>query len=200
MNFPKQSLSAEDHVSVRIIDADYPPKMRVYDEDNYTRFGITLDYQIENPTQESIKITYICAPFPFPRLNINLLNQSLKVEQLYIIELIAGERFISSGIRNDSQAFAFEIFGYTNMSLPQGTYELWLDYTNCSYVSVPVKTDKLIIDVTETSVTYYFDYNNEARIVYPQQLINGANFLFVPTILALIIVYKVKRKKEGTSK
>ena len=191
-----QISAEEDYLVVRVVDANYPLKMRVFDDDNYTRFGITLDYQIENPTQSSIKVTYVCGPFPFPRFKTNLLNKSLEVEQLFIVEWIAGEHFINPGIRNKSQAFAFEISGHENKSLPRGNYEFWLDYTNCSYVPVIVVTEKMYLDVNETSITYYFDYNNESRVFsVPEQTNYQTPLIIISSFLVAVLIRRRNQRK-----
>lgn len=186
----------DDYIIIRVVDANYPPKMRVNEEENYTRFGLDLHYQIENPTQSPVNVTYSCAPYPFPLMNIKLRNKSLEVKQLFIVEWVFGNKLINPGIRNNSIAIAFEIYGHTNLSLPQGNYEFWLDYTNCSYVLLPVITEKMYIDVTETNITYYFDYNDESRVVSSLQQTYYPESLLVFTFLFGVNVYRRRNRRK----
>ncbi|MCG3220197.1 MAG: hypothetical protein H7641_02355 [Candidatus Heimdallarchaeota archaeon] len=198
--FFQVSAEEEEYLIVRIVDAEYPPRVYIREERNYTGYTFTVVYQIENPTSLPITIPYVCGPYPFPYLRTNLRDKSLRVFLGFIIEWVAGETIIQPGFREDSYKFGFEIENYFNESLPLGNYKMWFDFTNCSFSPVPVVTEKMYIDVTETSVTYYFDYNNETRIVYPRQIINGANFFFISTILSLVLINRVIRKNNGISK
>jgi hypothetical protein len=200
---PFQISAEEDYLIVRVIDADYPPSRAIYEELNLTTFSFTLDYQVENPTHSHIEVTYLCAPFPFPRLKANLLNKSLEVRQLFIVEWVMGEYIIAPGLKNDRYIFAFDIIGYKNRSLPQGKYELWFDFTNCSSVPVPVVTEKLIIHIAQTNISYYFEYNNDTRIVSPRITI-AANYspftLLISTIFVLIFIKDEYFKKKQNQK
>lgn len=190
--FPTIPARAEDDfLIVRVIDASYPPSRAVYEELNLTTFSFTLDYQVENPTHSHIKVTYVCGLYPFPRLKTNLLNKSLEVRQLFIVEMVMGEHIIAPGIKNDRYIFAFDIIGYKNRSLPQGKYELWFDFTNCSSVPVPVVTEKLIIYIAQTNISYYFEYNNDTRIVSPRITLT-ANYLPFSFIIPLLVVMTFK--------
>ncbi|MHA1952417.1 MAG: hypothetical protein ACXAAM_00570 [Candidatus Heimdallarchaeaceae archaeon] len=190
--------ATEDYVIVRVMDASFPPLMGVDEERNYTLFGFTVDYQIENPTQSGITIDFVCGPFPFPRLKTNLVNKTLEVYQAFSVEWVAGQYIIRPGIKDETYSFYFEVHYHLNKSLPLGRYELWFDYTNCSTSPVPVVTEKLIIDVTETTIAYSFEYNNDTRVVSPKQTIEVANFeipLYVFSLLLLVRAYVIRNRK-----
>ncbi len=191
---PIQIHAEEDHLIIRVIDANYPPSMPVYDRYNYTSFIFTLKYQIENPTQSSIKVTYGCSIFPYPRLKTNLVNKSLVVEQFTIIVFTSGEKFINPGVKNRSFEYIFDIYDYENKSLPHGTYELWFDYGYCSSVPVPVVTERMFIYVNETSIIYHFEFNNETRIV--SSLDQTANPIFFPLAFFFLIIAICKFRKR----
>ncbi|NPD90308.1 MAG: hypothetical protein HGN29_16470 [Asgard group archaeon] len=191
--------AAEDYLIVSVVDASFPPSMSVKEQWNFTRFGFAIDYKIENPTQSDIIIDYVCAPFPFPRLKTNLVNQTLEVYQFFIVEWVMGQYTIRPGIRYETYPCYFEIYYHLNKSLPLGRYEWWFDYTNCSTCPVPVVTEKLIIQVTETTISYFFEYNNETRVVSPTQTIEVADFelpLYVFSLLFLVRAY-LKRKRRN---
>ncbi|MHA1954913.1 MAG: hypothetical protein ACW96U_13305 [Candidatus Heimdallarchaeaceae archaeon] len=196
MILPVFQISADsDHLITRIVDADYPPRIRIDEEWNYTRFGFDIVYQIENPTQSDITIVYFSDPYPFPRLTTNLENKSLSVQQAFILETISGESIIHPGIKNETYIFYFEVDNYLNENLPVGRYDLWLDYTNTSVSPVPVVTEKLIIRVTRTNITYFFEYSEENRIVSTLQT-TDYQFSFLFICLSLVIIYSVNKKKR----
>ncbi|NPD88189.1 MAG: hypothetical protein HGN29_05680 [Asgard group archaeon] len=195
---PLQLCAEDEYLVISVIDASFPPRFRIYEELNFTRFSFDIDYQVNNPTHSDVVITFICTPFPFPRLKVNLENKTLLVLQAFIIEPFPGEYILSPGIWYESYLFSFEIDNYLNESPPLGEYEMWFDYTNCSTCPVPVVTEKLIIDVTETNIIYFFENNNETRVVSPTQTIEVADFelpFYVFSLLLLVRVY-VKRKRR----
>ncbi|MHA1954719.1 MAG: hypothetical protein ACW96U_12315, partial [Candidatus Heimdallarchaeaceae archaeon] len=92
-----------------------------------------------------------------------------------------------------------------NSSLPLGNYEFWFDYVGCGSVPVPVTTEKMYVDVTETSVTYYFDYDNESRVVSPRTQIEVNNYpiTFISSFLFLLVIFRtlnLKRKNHYLKK
>jgi hypothetical protein len=193
--------SADNNLIVRVVDASFPPSMNVDEQWNLTLFGFDINYQIENPTQSSIIIDYVCAPYPFPRLKTNLVNKSLEVYQFFIVEWVMGQSIVHPGIRYETYPCYFEIYYHLNNSLPLGRYEWWFDYTNCSTCPILVVTKKLIIQVTETNIAYFFEYNNETRVVSPVQTIEVAGFeipFYVFSFLLLVQEY-VKRKRRKKS-
>ncbi|NPD89586.1 MAG: hypothetical protein HGN29_12775 [Asgard group archaeon] len=198
--YPSVKISAaEDYLIVRVVDASFPPLMGVDEKRNYTLFGFTVDYQIENPTQSWITIDFVCAPYPFPRLKTNLVNKTLEVYQAFSVEWVMGQHTFRPGIKKETYNFYFEIWYHLNKSLPLGRYELWFDYTNCSTCPVPVVTEKLIIDVSETTIIYFFEYNNDTRVVSPTQTIEVADFeipFYVFSLLFLVRAY-LKRKRRN---
>ncbi|MCG3217076.1 MAG: hypothetical protein KAS63_10145 [Candidatus Heimdallarchaeota archaeon] len=186
---PIRTFAEDEYLIVRIVDADYPPSVKVQEDKHRTTFTFFIDYQTENPTSSPINVTYVCGPYPFPYLRTNLRDKSLKATHIFSVQWPAGETSIQPGFRNDSQYLSFRVENYVNESLPLGTYELWFDYTNCSSSPVPVVTEKMYIDVTETSVTYYFDYNNESRVVSSLQQTDYIESLFIICLLLVVKVY-----------
>ncbi|NPD89044.1 MAG: hypothetical protein HGN29_09975 [Asgard group archaeon] len=184
---PIRSTAEDEYLIVRIMDADYPIRANMHEDENLTGFTVTMDIQIENPSSSPIIVPFVCAPFPFPYLRTNLRDKSLKVFQSIYIEWVAGEYAVQSGIKNETYKFYFEIDNYVNDSLPIGNYKMWFDYTNCSLSPVPVITEKMYIDVTETSVTYYFDWNNTSRIVSPKITLE-VNYLLTSLITTFFLV------------
>lgn len=187
---PIQSYAEDEYLVVRIVDADYPPETYVHKDKDNTGFIINVHYQVENPTSSPIIIPYSCGPYPFPYIRINLRDKSLRVIRHYLIEWVAGETTLQPGYRNGSYMIYFVIENYVNESLPLGNYKFWFDYTNCSSSPVPVITEKLYLDVTENSVAYYFDYNNETRIVSSLQQTNYTIFFSSTSFLLLLVLCK----------
>jgi hypothetical protein len=190
---PIQTSAEEDYLIVRIVDVDSAPKPSKNIEQNLTLFTIFISYQTVNPTSSEIIIDYSCAPLPFPYLRTNLRDKNLKVRLRYYYQWIAGDTTIPPGTRNASKYFSFDVLDYVNTSLPLGTYEIWYDYTNCSSSPVPVITEKLYLDVTETSIIYYFDYNNETRIV---STLHQTNYIEPLLIISIVLITTISRKKN----
>ncbi|NPD87574.1 MAG: hypothetical protein HGN29_02555 [Asgard group archaeon] len=179
----------EEYLIVRVLDAEYPPRVRASEQGDYTLFSFTLQIQIENPTQSVIQGPYVCSPIPFPRLQTNLENKSLEVSATMVLEGTVGNLSIQPGNRNESKYFGIHVENYVNESLPLGVYELWFDFTNCSYVPVPVVTEKMFIFVTPSNITYYFEYNDETRVVSPS--LQETNFS-VSVFISFFIVVAIK--------
>ena len=194
---PMQINAEEDYLIVRVVDADYPPSVKVQEDKHRTTFTFFIDYQTENPTSSPINVTYVCGPYPFPYLRTNLRDKSLKATHIFSVQWPAGETSIQPGFRNDSQYLSFRVENYVNESLPLGTYEMWFDYTNCSSSPVPVITEKMYIDVTETSVTYYFDYNDESRIVSSLQETNYLSIFFIIPPISIAVSYMRWKQRKG---
>jgi hypothetical protein len=165
---PIETLAEEDHLITRILEADYPPDVYVATKNPVTLFEFKVGIQIENPTQSDVEVNFVCTPLPFPQVNTTLKNNTLTVSQDAVFEWVVGEYFLPPGKIDMSASIAFWIEPYQNTSLPLGVYEFWFDYIFCGSVPVPVITEKMYVDVSETTVTYYFDYNNESRIVSPK--------------------------------
>ena len=193
---PNRTFAEEEYLIIRIVDADYPPETYVHKDKDNTGFIINVHYQVENPTSSPIIIPYSCGPYPFPYIRINLRDKSLRVIRHYLIEWVAGETTLQPGYRNGSYMIYFVIENYVNESLPLGNYKFWFDYTNCSTSPVPVVTEEMYIDVTETSVTYFFDYNNETRIVSSLQQTYYPESLLVFTFLFGVNVYKRRNRRK----
>ncbi len=166
-------------------------------EENFTRFTAIIYYQTVNPTSSAINVDYTCAPLPFPYMRANLRDKSLKVRLKFYVQWIAGDTIILPSTRNASYSLSFEILDYINKSLPLGTYEMWFDYTNCSVSPVPVVTERLYIDVTETNITYYFDYNNETRVVSSLQQTSSFSFSILGSFFVVLvaIIYRKYKKR-----
>ena len=194
---PMQINAEEDYLIVRVVDADYPPSVKVQEDKHRTTFTFFIDYQTENPTSSPINVTYVCGPYPFPYLRTNLRDKSLKATHIFSVQWPAGETSIQPGFRNDSQYLSFRVENYVNESLPLGTYEIWFDYTNCSSSPVPVITEKLYLDVTETSVTFYFDYNNETRIVSSLEKTSHSLPLYIFSSFVIAVLFRRRYQKTG---
>ncbi len=190
--------SGEEHLVVRIVDAEYPPYVRIYENENYTIFSIDVDLQIENPTESTFNLTFICSPIPYPHLESNLINKSLEVGTTILYEWIAGEGIIPPGTKNQSYDFTILIADYENKQLPLGEYTLWFDYTNCSYVSIPVITEKMHISVSETNITYYFECNNTTK-TFTIEKANYKLWFSISSIFLLVVGFrflKATKSKE----
>ncbi|MHA1397677.1 MAG: hypothetical protein ACTSSF_08230 [Candidatus Heimdallarchaeaceae archaeon] len=189
---PLQIYAEEEHLIVRIIDAEYPPDILMFNDSYQTLFEFRVQLQIENPTQSIIQGVYVCSPFPFPHLKANLENSSLNIELDVLFEWPIGNFSIPPGTENRSAYLDFWISPYQNQHLPTGEYEIWFDFTNCSYVPVPVITKKMFIYVTEINVTYLFEYNNELRVVFPKPQETDYNVAALATFILLVVLrYKV---------
>jgi hypothetical protein len=199
--FPAMRISAEDsYIHIRVTDANFPPKTRVYEDLNFTRFSFDMDYQIVNPTQSEIIITFSSSPFPFPRLKTNLENKTLDVYQAFIIEPVPGEYALQPGIKNESFLFSIEIDNYIDENLPLGRYELWFDYTNTSSSPVPVETKKMLIHVSDTNISYTFEHSNEIRIVSSIQETNlNLEYYLIPWIVVTFFSLRRINRRNSNS-
>ncbi len=161
-----QVFSEEEYLIVRIVNANFPPRVLINNVNHFSLFEFETQIQIENPTQSNIKVDYICSPSPFPCLQTNLENKSLSVSLAVYIEGVGGSYNIPPGITSAFAFFAFFIEPYENEYLPLGNYIFWFDYVECCSVSVPVFTEKLNIHVSQSNVTYFFEYNNSTEVYY----------------------------------
>jgi len=194
-------LADEGYLIVRVVDVDYPPLVYIFTDGHYTGFEFLFHIEIENPTQSVINVTYSCSPTPFPHLRAKLEDNSLdatistQYEWLYPKNLT-----IPPGIEKRYHYSSIIILNYENDHLPLGEYELWFDYTNCSYSYVPVITQSMFIYVTENSTIFFYEYNNETEIVSTIQNTEATNFnLVFPIIpfLIVIVLYRRITKKKG---
>ena len=102
-------LADNDYLIVRIVDADYPPEIYIHEELNFTLFAFTVYYQIENPTQSTIYVDYICSPIPFPWLEANLIDDNITANLGFGVEWVGGSYECTPGIYEGSYAFTIEI-------------------------------------------------------------------------------------------
>jgi len=181
--------SGEEHLVVRIVDAEYPPNVRIYENGNYTLFSFDVDLQIENPTESTFNFTFVCTPIPFPHLESDLINKSLETETTVLYEWVAGEGLIPPGTKNQSYDFTILITNYENEQLPSGEYTLWFDYTFCSYVSIPVITEKMHIIVSESNITYFFEYNNNTK-TFTIEKTNYTLWFSISSIFLLVVGFR----------
>ena len=193
-------MAEDQYLIVRIVDADFPPSVTIFTDGNYTGFSLRFYMEIENPTSSNIDITYWCSPLPYPHLKANLENQSLETTITSIIEPLAPKNYsMPPGIEERSHPSAIIVFDYEEGQLPLGEYEIWYDYTDCSYTHVPVITYSMFINVTEDKISYFYEYNNETRVVSTVQFTDETNFGIVyVTIQSLIILSlsnSLRRKK-----
>ncbi len=156
-----------DYLITRIVEAD-TPIVYFFEQSthNYTIFLIPMIIETENPTSNNITITYGCTPYPFPQLTTNLANKSMEVSLAFTLEWITGTFTLVPGVKRDTFSFEMIIFNYPEEveNLPMGEYTLWFDYKNSSSVPVPVVCQKMIINVTETNMTYFNEYDNSTEV------------------------------------
>ncbi len=176
MGNKQEVIAEEEYLIVRIVDAEYPPSVYVFTGWNYTGFSLRFYMEVENPTQSEINITYWCSPLPFPHLRTNLENESLEATISTQYEWSYPQNYsMPPGIEQRSHPAAIIIFNYEETQLPLGEYEIWYDYTDCSYTYVPVITQSMFIYVTEDSISYFFEYNNETKVVSTTQFTDTTN-------------------------
>jgi hypothetical protein len=194
---PIKTHAEDDFLISRIIEATYPPSVNVHKDRGYTSFSFGLEHQTENPSSSSITIPYVCSPIPFPYLRTDLRNKSLIVHHIFHLKWPVDELTIPPGyLRNRTESIYFHIEDYYAESLPLGTYEMWFDFTNCSSPPVPVVVEKLFVDVTETSITYYFDYKNESNVVSSFEETEFSSALFFTLSISVIQTYLKKNQKK----
>jgi len=191
-----QNSSGEDYLIVRILDAEYPPRVYISDEGHFTLFDIEMQLQIENPTQSVINGTYVCSPYPFPHLKTNLRNKSIEVSVGVVYEWLVGSFYILPGIKNETADFGMTIYHYEDEHLPLGEYEIWFDYTNCSYVSVPVITEKMFINVSETNITYIFEFSSETHVFTVERTNNAIMFIIASYFLLTMVIKLLNYRKK----
>ncbi len=200
-----QAISEEEYLIVRIVDTEYPPSIRISDEGLYTSFEFLMNLQIENPTQSGINITYVCSPVPYPHLRTNLENKSLEIMLSVMIEgTIPHNYTFQPGIVNRTHYFTMVVLSYESEQLPFGEYEIWYDFTNCSYAYSPVVSEKMIIYVTESSVTYFYEFNNESEVVLTKSDLTtpfdqtnlSITYIGISLLLFSALIRKLKHRKK----
>lgn len=193
ISIPAAIDSLDESLIVSIIDANYPPFASIHEDDDVTFYGIDLVYQVENPTDNDVRVDTWCSPFPFPHLSTNLENESIVIYCVMVLEWPVGTYYIPPGIRNDT--FYFEILAenYLEETLPIGEYSLWFDYTNCSIVPIPVIVEKLIINITENNVTYFFEHDNREDVYTLETTNYGIYSLCTVLIFATFVQRKMRR-------
>jgi hypothetical protein len=194
-----EALAEGEYLIVRVVDVDYPPSAYIFTDGNYTGFTFRFYLEEENPSQSIINITYSCSPTPFPHLRANLEDKNLDTVMSTQYEWGGWQNYSKPpGITERSHPSSIIVFDYQKNHLPLGEYEIWFDYTNCSYTYVPVITYSLIITVTKESTTYFFEYNNETKIDYTSPTIESSYFSLVQTsaVIALVsIALRIRMKK-----
>ena len=155
--------------------------------------------ETENPTQSAIEYNYVCAPHPFPFMQINLDNDSLVVMEDIIIEWVFDTAYIPPGITTRNLNIGFAVLDYNNKQLPVGEYRFWFNYSVCTELSIPVIIEGMTIDVNETNVRYLFEHNNSTKVFdLPTEPSTSETqvIFFLPAILILVgLRKKVKLKK-----
>jgi len=188
ISIPATMDNQEESLIVSIIDANYPPLARESEDSNETYFQIDLVYQVENPTGHDVSVTFVCGPSPFPYLRANLENKSIEIYFGFVLEWVEGISIKPPGIYNKTFPFLIIVKDYREETLPVGEYSLWFDFTNCSTVPLPVIVEKLIIIVTDSNVTYFFEHDNREE-TYTFETINygvvGIEAIFIGVVLYL---------------
>jgi hypothetical protein len=191
-------MAEEDYLIVRIVKADYPPDIYVDEEYNLTFFAFTVYYEIENPTQSTIYMDYICSPIPFPWLETNLVNKNISASIGLGVEWVGGTYGYSPGIHEGNYDFTIEFEPYASEILPQGEYFLWFNFTDCCSVNVPVAVEKMHINSLENQIIYTYYHDNSTEVFdYPKPT-NTTNEtstmnMVVPFFLAILLVRKRRK-------
>ncbi|MHA1347138.1 MAG: hypothetical protein ACTSVO_12260 [Candidatus Heimdallarchaeaceae archaeon] len=195
ISIPAAMDSLEESLIVSIIDADYPPIAGIREGRDHTIYGVDLVYQVENPTDDDVRLDTWCSPIPFPHLETNMENKSIVVYVVMIFEWPVGTYYIPPGIKNNTFHFEIMVEDYKEETLPAGEYSLWFDYTNCSIVAIPVIVEKLIIHATEDNVTYFFEHDSREEVYTFEATYFGLFSLC--TILIVTTFVQRKRKKNN---
>ena len=204
----QEVIAEEDHLIVRVVAADYPVDSRVNSASS--SFELSVSLEIENPFPSSARVDYECSLFPFPCMEVNLVNEELNCTPFLIIEWDSGVTYIPTGITEEDALVAFTISGYRNTQLPMGEYRFWFNYTACCTVSVPVICQAIIIKVSEMNISYAYEYNNQTDIVTtfenitnPSSTETTAGFrikvltLLIPLLTIIKCLNHKKRKEKG---
>jgi len=203
----KPSVKAEEnHLIVSIVDAKYPPLIVTDDINNFTLFSFEFQVQIENPTLSNIQVNYTNSLTPFPCHNISLENETLVVSAYFIIEWVAGSFYISPGTIEKKIHSTIKIDNYVQEYLPEGDYSFWFDYINTCSVLVPVTTEKILVQVSETEIIYFYEYNNQTEIFeqptpsntepIPTDQTKSFGLYSIIILFAIVIIRAVPKKKK----
>ncbi len=204
-----QVFSYEEYLVVSVLDANYPPVYIINSVNHFTFVQFEIQIQIENPTQFNIRVNYTCSLIPFPCFLVNFENKSLYAIPALFIEWVAGSYNVPSGLSTKISYITFYIHNYEKEILPLGNYTFWFDYINCCSVPVPVITEKLNIQVARSTITYFYEYNNETVVfdtptptpTFSQTTqTNQASYVFssISTFIffMIVILKSYKRKKK----
>ncbi|MBY9000555.1 MAG: hypothetical protein KGD64_06555 [Candidatus Heimdallarchaeota archaeon] len=191
-----QFSSGADNLIVRVVDVEYPPYILVSEEDNYTFWEFKAHIEIENPTSSIIEGSLVCSPVPYPHMEINLDNKSIDVTLTVLYEWPVHNFSIQPGIKTEIKNFVIIAFDYESEILPTGEYIIWFDYTNCSYIPVPVETEKMFIYASETNVTFYFECNDETKVYAIEHANYAPLAIFSVGFIVLVVIRKIKLHRE----
>ena len=184
------------YLITRIIDAEFPPTIKVVEKTRVTGFSFNLEYQVENPTQSNITIPLGCDVYPYPWLKVNLQDKSLEAVVLVDYNWIIWNKNITPGVSNFSYELVIVVREYVKDKLPKGEYTIWFDYTNCSFCPVPVITEKLIINVSSTKITYFFEYNNKTIEADSLRGKYYSVFVLLIPIMIAVIIFRMKKNTK----
>lgn len=184
------------YLITRIIDAEFPPTIKVVEKTRVTGFSFNLEYQVENPTQSNITIPLGCDVYPYPWLKVNLQDKSLEAVVLVDYNWIIWNKNITPGVSNYSYELVIVVREYVKDKLPKGEYTIWFDYTNCSFCPVPVITEKLIINVSATKITYFFEYIDEVIEVESLRKKYYSVFVLIIPIMIAVIIFRMKKNTK----
>jgi len=206
----KQEVSAEEeHIIVRIIDAEFPYIYGISPEANNTIYEFNIDLEFENLTNSTIVEQFVCGPHPYPHMEVSLVDESISALVLVNHEWVAGEYSYPPGISDKTTYFGMLVENYENARFPLGEYRVWYNFTYCSSIQVPVISQALIIKVTETNITFTYEYNNQTEIVSTIEPSNSihtdttASFhleiicIFIP-LLMIVRYLIIKKREKGT--
>lgn len=158
---------------------------------NYSNFEFTINYDILNPNEENVTLTYPGSAYEF-KANV---SAQFKDKQLTMYDYTSfvgypaeREENITSGITSKSTSYRIGINKKNITELPEGIYYFWIKAYNSDETEVKSNITTLI--VKNGNPTIY--YNIETTIIMGKSLV----FIFVSNLFILPTIRIAKYRKE----
>ncbi len=180
----------------KIVNMEVPENIEFSQAFEESTFIIYVDYQIENPTNDSVLIS--CCSTPIYRLKIDVL---LAEEELNITSLI-GENPIDFSINFEpgfisvNTSFRFVLKPYIKTYLPEGNYTFWIDLLECctgNFSLIPLKS---FMNITEEEI--FISHETDGGIhTFDRITVRDTSFYLIAMILSIPILSIFSKRKKN---
>jgi hypothetical protein len=183
----------------KIVNMEVPENLDFSQAFEESTFIIYVDYQIENPTNDSVLIG--CSTAPIFRLKIDALftEEELNITSLQPENPTIYFITLEPGILSVNTSFRFMLKPYYKTYLPKGNYTFWIDFhESCSgnFSLVPLKS---FMNITEEEI--FISHEADGKIqTFDRITVIDTNFYMISIILSIpILSIFLKRRKRKNS-